>query len=422
MIAKELTMSSITEKFNNQIKNMSNYIMFVIKARQIELTDELTAKGRKPIPLSMGAPVEPVPDYVKQKTKEYLDVDSLHTYSTPKGEVKYLEAVATYMKNRFNVTLNPKNEIFSLIGSKEGIANMIRAMVNPTDNEADKDVILIPSPGYASYTQIIKAAGARAYGLDLNEENDYQPNLEEELKKYLQKGNDINKIKALIINYPNNPLGCTCKFSYLQHCVDFCNKYNIALISDNAYCEMYYDEEYKPHSALECDGAMNCCIEMYSLSKTYAMTGWRLGFACGNSEIVTMLSREKSTVDTGIFKVLQYASADLMVSEEGQKYIDEQNIKFKNKLQKFVNGLNELGYQVKMPKATFYLWMKIPDRYSSCVEYAKDLLETSGVVVVPGTAFASCATRYVRLSVVASDEDLAEVIRRMKEDGFYYNK
>ena len=167
---------------------------------------------------------------------------------------------------------------------------------------------------------------------------------------------------------------------------------------------------------------MNCCIEMYSLSKTYAMTGWRLGFACGNSEIVTMLSREKSTVDTGIFKVLQYASADLMVSEEGQKYIDEQNIKFKNKLQKFVNGLNELGYQVKMPKATFYLWMKIPDRYSSCVEYAKDLLETSGVVVVPGTAFASDATRYVRLSVVASDEDLAEVIRRMREDGFYYNK
>ena len=413
-------MTTLIEKYNDEIRNMSNYIMFEIKARQIELTPELTKKNRKPIPLSMGAPVEMVPDFLIQKTKEYLDVKALHTYSTPKGEVKFLEAVASYAKNRFNVDLNPKSEICSLIGSKEGLSNLVRSLVNAKQKEEEKDVILIPSPGYASYTQMIQASGARAFGLELSEENNYMPNLEDELKRYLKEGNDINKIKALIINDPNNPLGCTCTFEYLQQCVDFCNKYQITLISDNAYCEMYYDEDFKPHRALECKGGMDCCIEMYSLSKTYAMTGWRVGFAVGNKDIVTMLARTKSTVDTGIFKVIQYASADLMTSKEGQEYIDEQNIKFKNKIQKFVDGLNELKYNVKMPKATFYLWVKIPPRYQDCVQFAKDLLEKSGIVVVPGTAYDEKAKNYVRLSVVASDNDLAEVINRMKEDGFYW--
>lgn len=410
------------ELFNNQVQNMSNYIMFVIKARQVELTPQLKAKNRSPIPLSMGAPVEPVPQFVKDKIKEYIDIDSLHTYSVPKGEKKFLEAVQSRMKKRFNVDLNPNNEIFSLIGSKEGIANLIRALVNYKDVEEDKDVIMIPSPSYASYTQMIKASGARAYAIDLNEENNYMPDLDEIYENYLKEGNDPKKLKALIINYPNNPLGCTCDFEYLQKCVDFCNKLGIVLISDVAYCEMYFDEKYKPHSTLECKGAMDCCIEMHSFSKTYAMTGWRLGWACGNATIVKMLSRMKSTVDTGIFKVLQYAAADLLVSEEGEKYIDEQNIKFKNKIQKFVDGLNSLGYNVKMPKAAFYIWLKIPERFKDCEEFAKEMLETSGIVIVPGTGFDKNSTRYVRLSVVASDDDLAQVISRMKEDGFYFNQ
>lgn len=408
--------------FNDRIQSMKNYIMFEIKTRQIELTPKLKAKNRAPIALSMGAPVEAVPEFVIQKTTEYLKENSLHTYSTPKGEPKFLEAVSARMKERFGVTLEPKSEIFSLIGSKEGLANLVRALVNPKDDEKNQDVIMIPSPGYASYTQMIKISGARPWGIKLTKEDNYMPDMEKVLEKYIEEGNDPKKIKALLINYPNNPLGCTCDFDYLQHCVDFCLKHGIILISDNAYCEMYFDENYKPHSALECKGAMDCCVEFHSFSKTYAMTGWRLGWACGNRNIITMLSRAKSTIDTGIFKVLQYAGADLLVSEEGQKYIDEQNIKFKNKIQKFVDGLNSLGYDVKMPKAAFYLWMKIPERYADAKSFADDLLETSGIVVVPGTGFSSDATRYVRLSVTASNDDLAEVIRRMKEDGFCFEK
>ena len=408
--------------FNNEIQNMKNYIMFEIKARQNELTPMLKEKNRAPIAMSMGAPVDKIPEFAHKKMSEYMTIDSLHTYSTPKGEVKFLEAVAAYMNNRFNVELNPKKQVVSLIGSKEGISNLIKALVNPKTNPSEQDVILTPNPGYASYSQMVRISGARAYGVNLTKENNYQPNLDEVLENYIKEGNDPKKIKALIINYPNNPLGCTCSFEYLQHCVDFCNKMGILLISDNAYCEMYYDESYKPHSALECKGAMDCCIEMYSFSKTYAMTGWRMGWACGNELAVMMLSRMKSTVDTGIFKVLQYVGADLLVSKEGQEYIASQNVKFKNKVQKFVDGLNSLGYKVEMPKATFYLWLEIPSRFANCEEFASQMLEKSGIVIVPGTAFDKNANRYCRLSVVASDEDLAEVINRMREDGFQFEK
>ena len=411
---------SIFDLCNSHIASMQQYIMFEIKARQNELTPMLKAKDRAPIALSMGAPVEPVPEFVIKKTNEYLTQNSLHTYSTPKGEKKFLDAVKYRMKKRFNVELDSSKEIFSLIGSKEGISNLIKALVNPTFNEKEQDVIFAPMPGYASYYQMIKVAGARCYGIDLTEENNYQPDLNEVYKKYVQEGNDPEKIKALIINYPNNPLGCTCTKEYMQKCVDFCNEKNIILISDNAYCDMYFDEEYKPHSILECDGAMECAIEMYSFSKSYAMTGWRLGFACGNRDIITALAREKSTIDTGIFKVLQYAGADLLESIEGEKYIEEQNVKFKSKIQKFVDGLNSIGYKVEMPKAAFYLWVKIPDRFKDCEEFTNQILEKSGIVVVPGTAYDERAKRYIRLSVVASDEDLKEVIRRMKVDGFEF--
>lgn len=406
--------------FNNEIQNMKNYIMFEIKAKQIELTPMLKAKNRAPIALSMGAPVDRIPEFAISKTIEYLNNDSLHTYSTPKGETRFLEAVSTYMKNRFNVEVDPKKEVVSLIGSKEGLSNLIRALINPNNNEKEQDVILVPEPGYASYSQMIRVARAKAYGIKLSKENNYQPNLDEVLNQYIKEGNDPSKIKALIINYPNNPLGCVCELSYLQHCVDFCNKHNILLISDNAYCEMYFEDKYKPHSALECKGAKDCCIEMYSFSKSYAMTGWRLGWACGNELAVNMLSRIKSTVDTGIFKVLQYVGADLLESKEGQEYIISQGAKFQNKIQKFVDGLNELGYKVQMPKATFYIWVEIPPRYKDCEEFAADLLETSGIVVVPGSAFDKDAKRHIRLSVVADEESLNEVIKRMKQDGFNY--
>ena len=235
--------------FNNEIQNMKNYIMFEIKARQNELTPMLKAKNRAPIALSMGAPVDKIPEYAIKKTIEYMNNDSLHTYSTPKGEVRFLEAVSTYMKNRFNVEINPKKEVVSLIGSKEGLSNLVRALINPNDNQDEQDIILVPEPGYASYSQMIKIARGKAYGIKLTKENNFQPNLDEVLNKFIKEGNNPSKIKALIINYPNNPLGAIATPEYIQQAVDFCKKRNILLISDAAYCDVYFGNTPKPISA-----------------------------------------------------------------------------------------------------------------------------------------------------------------------------
>jgi len=403
--------------FNEYIQNLETYVMFEIARRTNELAPELTAKGRAPILLSMGAPVDMVPQYVIDKMKEYLDDPKIHTYSTPKGEPYFIDAVIKRMKDRFNVEV-AKDEVFSLIGSKEGIANLIRGLVSATPNVDKQDVIMIPDPGYASYKEMIKTAGAKAHGVCLLPENNYMPDLDKEFAKIPK----TNRVKALIVNYPNNPLGAVCTKEYLEHCIDFCKRNNILLMSDNAYSEIYFNPEDKPISILELDGAMDVAVEFHSFSKPYAMTGWRLGWVCGNKQAVSMFGKLKSVIDTGVFKAIQKAGAALLVSKEGDEYIEKANVGIEKKLKNFVAGLKELGWSdVEVPRATFYLWIKHPPRYKSAKEFCDDMLIKSGVVAVPGDAFGGCGEGYVRLSIVANEESLNEVIRRMKEDGFTYN-
>ncbi len=418
----EKTAIDFKNHFNNYVQNLETYIMFQIKQRMLELTDELTKKGRKPIALSMGAPVDMVPEFAVETLKNCLSDPSIHTYSTPKGEKYFIEAVIQRMKNRFNVEIQA-DEVFSLIGSKEGIANLIRELINPSVDIKNKDIILIPDPGYASYGQMIKVSGGLAYGLPLTRENNYMPDLELVLENLKKDGLNPEKIKALVINYPNNPLGAVATKEYLQKCVDFCIKHQIILISDNAYSEIYFDENNKPLSILELKGAKDVAVEFHSFSKPYAMTGWRIGWVCGNRQIVTMFGKLKSTIDTGIFKALQLTGAKLLNSKEGEEYIHNANKKLKAKIDKFVQGLKELGWQdIETPKATFYLWVKIPPRYNEdATIFCKDLLEKSGIVAVPGDAFGTNGRGYVRLSIVDSPENLDTVIDRMKKDGHRFN-
>jgi len=411
--------------FNSYVQDLETYVMFAIVARTRELTPELTAKGRKPISLSMGAPVDTVPQFAIDKLKEALDDPSIHTYSTPQGEPYFLEAVAKRMKTRFGVELDPKKQIFSLIGSKEGIANIIRELINPTTDKAKQDIIMIPDPGYASYKEMVKVSGGFAYSVPLTKENNYEPDLEGVLVRLASEGLDPKKVKALVINYPNNPLGATCSRKYLQSAVDFCKKHQILLVSDNAYSEIYFDEADKPASILEFEGAMDVAAEFHSFSKPYAMTGWRLGWVCGNAEAIGMFGKLKSTIDTGIFKAIQKAGAELLLSREGDEYIKNANTGFEKKLTEFVKGLKELGWSdVEVPATTFYLWIKTPPRYKGDMadkEFCDCLLEKSGIVIVPGEAFGKYGKGYVRLSIVASDAQLKEVIERMKADGHTYS-
>lgn len=410
------------EFFNDYVQSLETYIMFRIKETVAKITPELAAKNRAPIALSMGAPTAAPPKRVVDALKNALDEKGIHMYSTPKGEKYFRDAIAKRMKKRFGVELNLDEEIFSLIGSKEGIANFIRLLINPTSNEDDKDIIMIPDPGYASYGEMIKASGGKAYSVPLTPANKFMPDLEEVFANLVKEGLNPKKVKALVINYPNNPLGATATREYMKSIVDFCNKHHILLVSDAAYTDMYFKEELKPMSILEFEGAKDIAVEFFSMSKPYAMTGWRLGWICGNAEAVKFFGKLKSTIDSGIFKALQKASADILLSEEGDEYITKANQVFKKNQEIFVKGLKEeLGWgEFCVPDATFYLWLPIPPRYKSSVEFTDDLLRTSGIVAVPGGAFGKYGEGYFRASIVCPEEQIREVIRRMKEDGFTF--
>lgn len=409
------------EFFNNYVQSLETYIMFRIKETVAKITPELTAKGRAPISLSMGAPTAAPPKFVIDSLKSALDESGIHLYSTPKGEVYFREAIAKRMKERFNVELDPAEEIFSLIGSKEGLANFIRVLLNPTTVEEDKEIILVPDPGYASYKEMVKVSGGKAYSIPLKPENNFMPDMEEVLAKFIQEGLNPKKIKAMLINYPNNPLGATATKEYLESVVEFCKKHNILLISDAAYVDMYFKPELKPMSVLEIEGAKDIAVEFFSFSKPYAMTGWRLGWICGNKEAVKIFGKLKSTLDSGLFKALQRAGAKILNSEEGEEYIKQSNLQFKKNQELFVEGLKELGWgEFNIPDATFYLWLPIPARYKSSVEFTDDLMHKSGIVAVPGDAFGDYGKRFFRVSIVCPKEQIKEVFERMKADGFYW--
>lgn len=412
---------NLEKLFNKEVMSLDTYIMFKLKEETAKLKDELTARNRAPISLSMGAPTANPPKVLIDRLKEVLDEDGIHTYSIPKGEPYFRKAVATRMKNRFGVDLDPETEIFSLIGSKEGIANLVRFITTPKENELDKDVIMIPDPCYASYLQFIKCSGAKAYPMPLTAENDYKPDVEAIYHQIIKDGYKPENIKAVFINYPNNPMGISTTKEYVKSVIDFCKKYDILLVSDAAYCDLYFNEKEKPFSIFEIEGAKDIGIEFFSFSKPYAVTGWRLGWVCGNKDVVQRLGKGKSTIDNGIFKALQKVCAEILNSEEGEKYIKVGNEGYARKQAIMVKGFKELGWNMdNVPHTTFYLWLPIPRRYTSAFEFCQDVLRKSGVVLVPGNAFGDCGEGFFRLSYVCSDKQLQEVIDRFKEDGFTY--
>ena len=400
------------------------YIMFRIAKRVAELTEELTTKGRPPLKMSMGAPTLPPPNGVMKVLKDSLDESGIHVYSTTRGELFFREAVAQRVQKRFGLTLDAKTEICSLIGSKEGLAHIFRGIITPTMNEAEQDIILTPDPGYASYKGSIEGAGGKSVSIPLTPDNGYMPNLDEVWEQLKADGVRLDKVKALIVNYPSNPLGLIAPYRYYEHVIDFAKQHDLLVISDNAYADLYFDKTQRPHSILEVPGALDVAIELHSLSKPYCLTGWRMGFAMGAKPVIDLLATVKSSVDSGLFKGLQKAGAYALTSDEADEHIERVSKIYAKGQQVFVEGLKTLGWPVEsmlIPKATFYLWMPIPKRFKTAVEFSNALLETSGIVTVPGTAFGEYGEGYIRLSLVLPEEQLNEVIQRMKDDGFTWS-
>lgn len=424
MSLDQMTQTNMKALYSESIRDMETYIMFRIAKRVVELTPALTEKNRSPIRLSIGAPVADPPKILRDALKEAIDQSGMHAYSTPRGEKFFRDAVAKRMKERFGVEINPDREVCSLIGSKEGLANIFRAIISYRSNPAEQEVVMVPDPGYASYADAIRVCGGYPFAMRLAPDNQYKPDFNDLLVEMSSQGITPERIKGLVLNYPSNPIGALADLSYYQQAVDFCRKHNILLISDAAYSEVYFPGEEPPHSVLEIPGAKEIAIEFHSLSKPYAATGWRIGFAAGNEDAVDALERVKGTLDSGLFRAIQKAGAFALNSPECYEFVLEQNRQYQRNQEQMVQGFKSLGWpmeSISPPKATFYLWLPIPPSYRSSTEFTNALLEKSGIAAVPGVAFGKYGEGFFRLSLVDTPENLDEVIRRMQADGFTYH-
>jgi LL-diaminopimelate aminotransferase len=384
----------------DRIKNVPPYLFAEIDKKK----NEILAKGVDIIDLGIGDPDSPTPKRILDVFHKAVDDPKNHNYPPYEGTKEFRDAVAKWYKKRFNVDLDPETEVLSLIGSKEGIAHIFFAFLDPGD------VALIPDPGYPVYKVATILAGGVAYPVPLKEENGFLPELDKIDKNILKKA------KLLFINYPNNPIAAVADKKFLEQAVAFCKNNGLLLCSDLAYSEVSYGG-YKPMSVLEIPGAKEVAIEFHSLSKTYNMTGWRIGMAVGSAEAIRALSIIKTNVDSGQFKAIQKAAVAAL--EGPQTDTDHTNKMYEERMRAIVDGMNSLGWKLPYTKATFYIWAKVPKGYTSA-SFVSYLLEKTGILVVPGSGYGMNGEGYFRISITIDKSRLTEAVARMKKAGITY--
>ncbi|MFH1102947.1 MAG: LL-diaminopimelate aminotransferase [Pseudomonadota bacterium] len=363
--------------------------------------EEVRKKGMDIIDLGVGDPDLPTPAHIIEALKRAVSDPANHRYPSYTGMKDFNSAAASWYRRRFNVDLDPKREIVTLIGSKEGIAHIPLAFINP------EDVALVPSPAYPVYNIGVRFAGGNPYVMNLVKTNDFLPDLNavpEEIAK---------KAKLMFINYPNNPTSAVASENFFRRVVDFAAAYKIIVCHDAAYSEMAFDG-YRPMSFLQVKGAKDVGIEFHSLSKTYNMTGWRIGFAVGHAEVISALGQIKSNIDSGAFQAVQIAG--IAALEGDQSCIEKMNREYEARRDILVNGLLELGLSVSKPRATFYVWIGIPKNYTSA-EFASRLLRKVGVVATPGNGFGEAGEGYIRMALTVNRERMQEAVERLQSIG-----
>lgn len=366
---------------------------------------EAKAKGLDIISLGIGDPDKPTLKPIVDEMHKAIDNPKNHDYPPYNGTEKFRKSACNWMKKRFGVELDPDTEMLANIGSKEAIAHVFFAFVDKGD------YTLVPDPGYPVYHNATIFAGGTPYEMPLTEENGYLPDFDKIPEDIAMKS------KIMFLNYPNNPTGAVANFDFFKKAVDFCKKYDILLCSDMAYSEMTYDG-YKAPSVLQVEGAKDVAIEFYSHSKSYNMTGWRVGFVCGNAQAIKALGTIKNNIDSGTFKAIQDAAS--VAFDVDEKYINELNNMYQQRRDAAEEGFRELGWDIKPSKATFYLWLPVPKGMTS-EEFVTLMLEKANVVVPPGNGYGKYGEGYFRVALTKDVDTIKECIRRMKEAGIRYN-
>jgi len=360
---------------------------------------EAIQRGIDIIDLGVGDPDLPTPRHIRDAMKKAIDEPRYHRYPFGPGLLEFRQAIGGWYKARFGVELDTENEIHALIGSKEGIGHIHLAFVNPGN------LVLCPEPAYPVYNIGTIYAGGTTYFMPLLEENGFLPDLHsipEEIAK---------RAKMIFINYPNNPTAACASRGFYRKVIEFARKHNIMVINDAAYSEIYFEGE-KPISFLELPGAKDVGIEFHSLSKTYNMTGWRIGWACGNRYIIKGLSMVKENIDSGVFGAIQAAGIGALSGP--QDCVDEMRRIYRRRRDLLMKGLENTGWKVKRPEATFYIWARVHAGYSS-VESVEKLLEEAGILSTPGNALGPSGEGYVRFSLTVDEEKIKEAVDRLEK-------
>ena len=367
----------------------------------VEISRKIAAKkaeGIEVISSGIGDPDIPTPTKVVDELRRTsLDVPN-HRYPETDGLPEFRKAVADWYKSRFDIAVDSNKEVLPLIGAKEGIGHASLCFINPGD------IALVPDPGYPVYSVGTWFAGGECHWMPLIEENGWLPDLSS------IPADVAKRAKVMWLNYPNNPTGAVADVGYFKEVIEFAKAHDIAVMHDACYTEVAYDG-YKPLSFLEISGAMEVGLEFHSLSKSYNMTGWRVGMAVGNADMIEALMVVKSNLDSGIPNAVQYMGIEAMNITDEE--IDQRNAVYQSRRDRVVQTLNKIGLEVEPPKASLYVWVRVPNGYTSA-EFAELLLEERDVVVTAGNGYGPSGEGYVRLSLTISESDLNEGLRRIE--------
>jgi len=377
---------------SQKIKNIPPYIFSEINKKKAELTQ----KGIDVIDLGIGDPDLPTPQPIVDKLVKEMKNQQNFKYSTYSGCAEFREAVSSFYQKQYGVQLDPKTEVLTLIGSKEGIANLVPTVVNPGN------YVLVPDPSYGVYRMAAHLADSKSYSMPITEENDYKPDLE-------QLPDNIKKqAELMFLNYPSNPTAAMADLSFFQQAIAFGKKHKIPIAHDFAYNMISFNNPAP--SILQVEGSKDITVEFGSLSKSYNMTGWRIGYIVGNKNIIHSLSVIKSNTDTSQFLPIQKAGAYAL--EMDQSILDKNVGIYQKRMKTFVQGLHSLGINVKPPGGSFFVWFPVPEDYTSGT-FANEVLEKCGVVITPGSAFGPYGEGYARVSLTHSVERLEEAVQRL---------
>ncbi|WP_134698565.1 LL-diaminopimelate aminotransferase [Ammoniphilus sp. YIM 78166] len=359
-------------------------------------------KGIKVIDLGIGSPDQPPAPHLVETLAKAVQNPLYYRYPTSEGSMEFRETVAAWYDYRFGVHLQPADEVLSLMGSQDGLAHLALAWID------EGDIVLVPDPGYPIYAASVTLAGGEVYPLPLTFDNQYLPDLE-------QIPDDIcQRAKLMILNYPNNPLAATADLAFFEKVVAFAKKHEIIVAHDLAYSELAFDG-YKPSSFLEVEGAKEIGIEFNSLSKSFNLAGCRIAYVAGNRDIIKPLAIVKSNIDYGVFLAVQEVAIAAMKADMAG-LLPSIAESYQSRRDVLIDGLAKHGWNIEKPKATMFVWARIPEGWSSS-EFAFELLEKAGVVVIPGNAFGQQGEGFVRIALVEEEEVLREAVRRIADSG-----